>query len=227
MRCPYCGEHFHAGQQNRGLIRQEEEDGESHYLGVEHEVCPSCYGSIISLVYGGRASEYNADEFEFEVLSINHRQTLFPRGSSRPPCPKEVPKDLAEDYQEACLVLDESPKASAALGRRCLQHLLRETVGVKHGNLFNEIQEVIDRGNLPTHILEAIDAIRNIGNFAAHPVKSEQTGEIVSVEPHEAQWTLDVLESLFDHYFVQPARLEEKKAALNEKLRLVGKPEMT
>ncbi|MGA9972020.1 MAG: hypothetical protein WA757_14400 [Candidatus Acidiferrales bacterium] len=63
----------------------------------------------------------------------------------------------------------------------------------------------------------------DIGNFAAHPIKSKQTGEIVAVEPGEAEWNLDVLESLFDFYF-QPAILKEKKDALNKRLAEAGKP---
>lgn len=73
-------------------------------------------------------------------------------------------------------------------------------------------------------LAESIDAIRNIGNFAAHPMKSQTTGEIVEVEPGEAEWNLDVLESLFDFFFDQPAILKAKKDALNTKLAGVGKP---
>ena len=72
----------------------------------------------------------------------------------------------------------------------------------------------------------AIDAVRNIGNFAAHPIKDTNTGEIVEVEPGEAEWLLDVLEGLFDFYFVQPAELRRKREALNEKLEAAGKPPM-
>jgi hypothetical protein len=35
-----------------------------------------------------------------------------------------------------------------------------------------------------------------------------------------------VLDGLFDHYFVQPARLEAQKAKLNAKLADLGKPAM-
>jgi uncharacterized protein DUF4145 len=102
--------------------------------------------------------------------------------------------------------------------------LLRETVKVKHADLFMEIQELLDRGTLPSHIAESLDAVRNIGNFAAHPIKSQHSGEVLEVEPGEAEWTLDVLESLFDFYFVQPAVTQSKKAALNAKLKEAGKP---
>lgn len=79
---------------------------------------------------------------------------------------------------------------------------------------------------MPSHLVEAIDAIRNIGNFATHPIKSQKTGEIVPVEPGEAEWNLDVLESLFDFYFVQPEVIKRKRKALNEKLKSAGKKGM-
>jgi len=135
-----------------------------------------------------------------------------------------VPNSYADDYREACLVIADSPKASAALSRRCLQHLLRGEAKVKHQNLFNEIDEIIKRGTLPSHIAEGLDAVRNIGNFAAHPMKSQSTGDIVPVELGEADWNLDVLESLFDFYFVAPAKTKARKDALNKKLKDAGKP---
>ena len=122
------------------------------------------------------------------------------------------------------MVLGDSPKASAALSRRCLQRLLRDEGKATHSNLSAEIDEVMAK--LPSHLSDAIDGVRNIGNFAAHPMKSDNTGEVVDVEPGEAEWLLDTLEGLFDFYFVQPALLQRKRAALNEKLKDVGKPEM-
>jgi hypothetical protein len=124
------------------------------------------------------------------------------------------------------LILWDSPKASAALSRRCLQNILREKANVKKSDLNNEIDQVIDSKQLPSHLSESIDAIRNIGNFAAHPIKCTNTGEIMDVEPGEAEWTLDVLEGLFDFYFVQPGLHAKKKEALNKKLQEAGKPPM-
>lgn len=140
------------------------------------------------------------------------------------PLSKHVPEKFARDYTEAVLVFEDSPKASAALSRRTLQNLLRESAGVKPQDLAQEIQEVLDTKHLPPHLSNAIDAVRNIGNFAAHPIKSKSTGEVVDVEPGEAEWLLDTLEGLFDFYFVQPAILLEKRNALNKKLADAGKP---
>jgi len=154
----------------------------------------------------------------------NREFFCYPKGVNRIPPGPEVPKTLAEVYREACLTIQDSAKASAALSRRCLQNLLRESTNVKPGDLIDEIQQVLDSGKLPSHLAESLDAIRNIGNFAAHPIKSKSSGEILDVEPGEAEWNLDVLESLFDFYFTQPAVLQKKRAALNAKLKEAGKP---
>jgi len=137
--------------------------------------------------------------------------------------PSEVPKHIADDFNEAAAVLSVSEKASAALSRRCLQNLLTDK-GHKQKDLHKQIGAAIKV--LPTEIAENLDAIRNIGNFAAHPMKHKISGLIVDVEPEEAEWNLEVLESLFDYYYVQPKKAEAKRKKLNAKLKGVGKPPM-
>jgi hypothetical protein len=51
-------------------------------------------------------------------------------------------------------------------------------------------------------------------------------GEILPVEPGEAEWSLDVLEQLFDFYYVQPALTAKKRDEMNKKLQEAGKPPM-
>jgi hypothetical protein len=148
---------------------------------------------------------------------------IRPKAAACAPLSPEVPANLAEDYREACLVLTDSAKASAALSRRCLQNLLREHAGAQPGDLNREIQQVLDAGKLPSYLTKAIDAVRAIGNFAAHPIKSTNSGEVIAGEPGEAEWLLDTLEGLFDFYFVQPATLQKKRDALNAKLVDAGK----
>jgi hypothetical protein len=92
--------------------------------------------------------------------------------------------------------------------------------------LASEIQQVLDSKQLPSHLGVDLDAIRNIGNFAAHPLKTTNTGEIVDPEPQEAEWLLDLLEQLFDFYLVQPPRAKARRDALNAKLQSMGKPPM-
>ena len=127
--------------------------------------CPACGRANMFLVNG--ISKISAQHVLKEEIS---RTAIRPKHSSRPPCPSEVPPDIAEDYKEACLVLSDSPKASAALSRRCLQNLLRNVAGVNPSDLANEIQEVLNKKQLPSHLADLIDAVRVVGNFAAHPI---------------------------------------------------------
>lgn len=210
MKCPHCLVDFHS---HPSLVPvTHDRDGD---WSAQHDFCPSCKRAVIYLRWD-----------PIMVGSPMKLMLIHPKSPSRTLLSSEVPDEFAADYREACLVLADSPKASAALSRRCLQNILHNKCGIKKRDLAQEIQQVIDDAKMPTHILDALDGIRNIGNFAAHPIKATSSGEIVEVEPAEAEWTLDVLESLFDHLFVQPAAAAKKKAAMNAKLASAGKPPM-
>ena len=219
MKCMHCLVEFHEHKEERFIGKDVD-----NYWSIFSYHCPSCKRMNLFLINGDGG---NGPHGIFIIEpTIKTAMPIRPFGSNRPPCPHDVSEDIANDYKEACLILPFSPKASAALSRRCLQNLLRAAAKVKPSDLSKEIQEVIDSGKLPSHLAESIDAIRNIGNFAAHPIKGKSTGEIVDVEPEEAEWNLDVLESLFDFYYVQPAKVAKKRDALNAKLSEAGKPPM-
>lgn len=146
---------------------------------------------------------------------------VYPRKSSRKPVSPQVPNALRADYEEACLVLPYSAKASAALSRRCLQALLQEK-GFSEHDLNGQIDKALP--SLPGDLAGMLDAVRTIGNFAAHSIKSKSSGEIIEVEPGEAEWSVEVLEALFEHYYERPSRITAKKEALNRKLQDAGKP---
>jgi len=182
------------------------------------QICPECRKPIVFLE-ASKVLESGGDT----TVSIP-RFMAYPQNVSPRPLPAEVPDPYRRDFEEAVAVLPFSPKASAALSRRNLQAVMRDKAGVKKGDLRDEIQEVLDSGAVPSFIAKDLDAVRNIGNFAAHPSKRASTGEIVDVEPGEAEWSLNVLESMFDFYFVQPALAEKRRAALNATLGDLKKP---
>ncbi len=220
MRCPNCEVSFsdkHLKAIEKGFVAGKIYNTEDIFWNVEYYTCAECLSPIIIL--NGRSSDPGF---------FGYGEIVYPSGyiAGRRKAPAEVNATFADDYNEAAEILKISPKASAALSRRCLQNVLREKAGVKRGDLAKEIQEVIDSGKLPSYIAEGIDAVRNIGNYAAHPLKSQSTGEIIDVEPGEAEWSLEILELLFDFYFVQPIIAQKKRDALNQKLRDMGKPEM-
>lgn len=174
-------------------------------------VCPECGQMIVRLM----ESEPGTNR----PLSV---VTVWPQHATRP-VPPEVDESFGSDFREACATLASSPKASAALSRRCLQAVLREKAGIRARNLNEEIQTAIDSKEVPAWISENLHAVREVGNFAAHTSKSTNTGEVVDVEPGEAEFLLDVLEGLFDFYFVQPAHAKKQRDAINAKLLEAGK----
>jgi len=215
MKCPHCRTEFH--DQITTYRVGVDKDGS---WSLERTSCPACERLVLNLV-SNEVFELGGNSFPSREIS---RYLVRPKASLRPCPPKEVPDEFSSDYLEAAVVLADSPKASAALSRRCLQHLIREKAGIRKSDLAKEIDELIQSKTLPSHLAEAVDAIRNIGNFAAHPIKATASGEVLPVEPGEAEWTLDVLDGLFDFYFVQPAILKARREALNIKLAAANKP---
>jgi hypothetical protein len=220
MKCPHCRKLIHPQTSEQGL-----ENDNVGFWSILRCRCPNpeCDKFFFYLIQKEIAHLPNGTISRTGKVNTF---LVFPKSSVKEPAVAEVPQIYSEDYNEACMILSDSPKASAALGRRCLQNILRDIEKVKAGDLVDEIQQVLDRKSLPNHLADNIDAIRNIGNFATHPIKSKSTGEIVPVEPGEAEWILDTLEGLFDFYFVQPDKSKKKKESLNKKLAEIGKPPM-
>lgn len=221
MKCPQCSVEYHSEVQRIEFVYSGKESGPNGGAwAIERYVCPNpqCMRPVSFLVFGRGEIRPGILGQLSEVRGLMKRMLSDP-GSTRRPLPLGVPEECAADYAEACAALPVSPKAAAALSKRCLQTLLRTTAKVTPGNLGDEIQQLVDSKTLPSRLVLSIDAIRNLGNFAAHPIKNEKSGGVVEVEHGEAEWNLDVLDSLFDFYFGQPNRdaqnqgLAEAKAA--------------
>jgi hypothetical protein len=219
MNCPHCNIAIHPALATMPVVNTYHVTGANNQIvkpvyswRALQQICPSCHEAIIFLQC-------------LENAVSRHYFLAYPRSTARPVA-ADVPDPYKQDFIEACTVLPFSPKASAALSRRNLQAILRDKSGTKSKDLFDQIEEVAASGKIPSHIEHGLHAVRNIGNFAAHTIKSTSTGSIVDVEEGEAEWNLDVLESLFDFYFVQPAVSARRKLELNKKLKDAGKPEL-
>jgi hypothetical protein len=165
----------------------------------------------------------SSGQLDYLESKVRTKYLVRPKTILREPPPPKVPGDIANDYLGAAAVLADSPKASAALSRRCLQHFFHKVVGVKKADLAREIDEVMASGVLPSNIADELDKIRIVGNFAAHLNKATATGIILDVEPGEAEWNLEVLQDLFDFYYVRLERSKQLKDDINKKLTAAGK----
>lgn len=142
--------------------------------------------------------------------------TLRPETSAKSQ-PPYIPSVLVEDYTEACRIRDLSPKASATLSRRCLQGMIRDFASISKARLIDEIntlKDAVNAGSAPQGVapetIDAIDAVRSIGNIGAHMEKDISL--IVEVDPGEAQALIDLLELLFDEWYVARHDRQERLA---------------
>ncbi|QEH36131.1 hypothetical protein OJF2_46910 [Aquisphaera giovannonii] len=231
--CPYCGiifslegvnaEHsifnFKRFTPGGGPSRFVSPDVYISYSSTNH-LCPSCKGKIIWL-----------NEIENSRIGDHHMSTiksitlLWPK---HPLChvPTGVPEPLASDFREAHDALPISPKASAALSRRCLQTIIQDKEGFSERNLIDQVKKLLALNKIPSHLAIDLDAIRNVGNFAAHQQKDQSTGDIIDVQPGEAEWTLEVLRALMTFYYVDLPESQARRDAFNAKLKAAGQKPM-
>jgi hypothetical protein len=221
MDCSHCGKAFHDVWTGIDLLWIKNAVPSNGWV-AHMTICPACENPTIELAERQRAlSGQNVH------TTLIRRFRVYPPNTYRRPTPNDVPADIKEDYEEACKVLPLSNKASAALSRRCLQAILQGQ-GYTQRDLAIQIDALLNEQNpvkaIPSSLRATVDVIRNFGNFAAHRITDQTTLQVLAVEPGEAEWCLDILEEMFDHYYVKPAEAKARKAALDAKLVGAGKP---
>jgi hypothetical protein len=171
LDCPHCGKAFHDSWQESDVQYNGLVDPHIKWK-ARSTICPTCKHSVFHLiklnVVPGNPSRLEFIE-DFRVYPIN---------TFRKPTPAETPSEIREDYEEACRVLSTSHKASAALSRRCLQAILRGQ-GYTQRDLAQQIDALLNEPDpakaTPSALRQTVDAVRNFGNFSAHPITDQTT----------------------------------------------------
>lgn len=126
--------------------------------------------------------------------------------------PDYIPKPIVQDYQEACSILEGSPKASATLARRCLQGMIRDFWDIRKDRLIDEVNALKDKVHPLTW--QAIDAVRKVGNIGAHMEK--YINLIIDVDPAEGQKLIQLIELLIDDWYITRHEREKKLKEITE-----------
>lgn len=113
--------------------------------------------------------------------------------------PDFVPDSIRQDYEEACSIQNLSPKASAALSRRCLQGMIRDFWSIKDKKTLH--QEIIAlSGKVDQALIDALLSMKSIGNIGAHP--ETDVNLIVDIDTGEAKSLIQFLEVLVEDWYV-------------------------
>jgi Domain of unknown function (DUF4145) len=221
MRCPHCQHHYTVAEN----IAKLGSDRRGTWYAMS-TTCPNPECNLITIRIGpGEFAQNDRRRLGHFEFSPGEETRAYPAVSARPPAPREVPAELAKDYNSASEVLHINSNAAAALSRRTLQAILRDPNAANVSgkkDLSSEIEEFLTR-NPPSQVADPLHTLRELGNFAAHPLKDPSTDRIVEVDAEEAEWTLDVVAALFDYFYVQPERTRERRQELNKKRKSVGK----
>jgi len=204
--CPHCSQPttITANDQINGKSDQYRDCSDGHRVLLNRFIiCPNPDCNKFTLEIWLRERIYD-DLGNARVGELLKHWQLIPHSNAKA-FPDYIPQAILNDYDEACLIRDYSPKASATLSRRCLQGILRDFWVVKAGRLVDEIEQVKDK--IDPLVWEAIDSVRRIGNIGAHMEKDINL--IVDVDPEEAELLLGLIEMLLKEWYV--SREERKK----------------
>lgn len=165
---------------------------------VIHMKCPNCNQYIVRLEGIGSL---------LDGLDI----PIYPRSDANL-LPEYVPEPIRQNYEEAYLIADLSPKASATLSRRCLQTMIRDFFKVQHGKLQYEINQIKEK--IAEDSFEALIAVKSVGNVGAHPTVDPELDIIIDIEPGEAKQLLELVEMFVDEWYVARHNREHKIAKI-------------
>jgi len=128
----------------------------------------------------------------------------------------DVPKHVYQDYYEAALIADHSPRAAAILARRAVEGVLADSFEIKSGPLAKRLRDPRLIARLGTELVEGLAGIRVLGNDAAHAGHDDSNDDLLdsSVSSGDVSDVLRGIEILFDRVYVQQRRDAEAIAQL-------------
>ncbi len=235
MMCPHC--RWQVPERWKPLYRRHTEDGRE--LRVPEEAlgqlssaeqaeefvvhwmrCPNseCARMLIMVVEHGFHPDFrNASESQSDSWYV------VPKRPTLRLIDPSVKDPFRRDYLEAANILADSPRMSAVLSRRILGELLRIFAERSEFRLESQIDKFVEDPKYPTALKENLHHLRETANFCAHAQKEASTGEIIEVSREEAEWTLDVIDGLFDYFIVGPEKNRLRRAAIDEKIKKAGR----
>ncbi len=201
-QCPHCNHHTTILSSNfsDGEFGLSIDNADGHkVLYSYYIVCPNseCNKYTLGNILFDSTYELRIGQYKHYDKEEVKRWRLVPNSFAKV-FPKYIPKAIIQDYEESCSIIDQSPKASATLARRCLQGMIRDFWKVKSSTLFKEIEGIKDKVDPLTW--KSIDATRKIGNVGAHMEKDINL--IIEVEPNEAQALINLIEILIKDWYI-------------------------
>ncbi|MFG5422772.1 DUF4145 domain-containing protein [Enterococcus faecalis] len=182
-------------------------------------ICPQC-GAFTGLQWAyGLGGDYESSVLKYTLIKAtcksckkisiwikdngsNKERQIYPRNLTSLPLPNtDMPEDIRTVYEEARNILNDSPRASAALSRLAIDKLTKklDPDGI---NLNDRIKNLVAKG-LSAQVQKALDIVRVVGNNAVHP------GEIDLTDNKDiAVNLLELVNFIVDNQISQPNKID-------------------
>ena len=219
MICPHCQVSVPSGKwTNKEIIKDNVYD-----YSVVYFHCVEC--QKVSIKFVGRAIGFRYVSTMGVGTSLSHKyppeyfeEFILPKTTPRNPIHKDVEEIFRVDYDRGVKLLTIDPMASAAYSRRLLQHYIQKKHKIKAQGLKNELKKLKKLNYYPADLIELFSNIKHYGDFAAHAKTDQITGEIIDIDPDEAEWLLVILEEMFEYDYARKSRIKESQRKLQDKL---------
>jgi hypothetical protein len=232
LECPYCHRetvsndawqplYVHGDHLGRKLEYKEHQEAFHQLLELHWTQC--LHSDCERLIVRATSYKREKDERGFPVrVEAESWLCVPPRGSPKP-VDGRIPEEYRKDYQEAWAVLNDSPKMAATLGRRIAADLLDQYADCKQFNFAEQVDAFAKSGRHPKEITEPLDSIKELGDLGAHTKRHRETLAIVEATPKQAEWTLKVVERLFDYLILRPIEDREMIEGVEEMTKSLGR----
>jgi len=133
-----------------------------------------------------------------------------------------VPEQFSKPYIRASLILEDAPDMSGVLSRLIIADLLKKYASLDQYDLPTRIDKFAADIRHPSRLRNNLQYLREIGNFGAH-TQADEEGNVIEIGADEAEWTLNVIDGLFDYFIVGPEKDRQRRAAFDEKIQKAGR----
>lgn len=149
--------------------------------------CPGCLKTTVKII--GLGTQFPDKEMNFYPESHAKQYLDY------------IPQSIRDDYEEACKIVNLSPRASATLSRRCLQGMIRDFWNITiidKPTLAKEIKAIDDR--VTPQIREVLHSVRELGNIGAH--MEQDVNLLIDIDTNEATKLIKLIELLMKNWYI-------------------------
>ncbi len=188
FHCPHCG--VYAKQFWAHIVARH------HWGGTFIDNKVTAFSEILDAYWTISKCEHCGDK----IFWLNDT-IVYPKKINVEAPNNDLLEDIKKDYLEAAIILNDSPRASAALLRLALQKLCIQ-LGEKGKNINEDIGNLVKKG-LNSQIQKSLDILRITGNNAVHP------GEINIIEKPELVLKLfELINFIAEKMITEPNEIE-------------------